>query len=112
VLLAVYNLEPPGDLFSKARSAASKAIALDPNLVEAHTSLGRIFSEYDRNAEKAEDEYQQAIRVNPSYATAHHWYALHLLALGRHDEAKAELQKARELDPLSVAIADTSGLRL
>jgi adenylate cyclase len=52
----------------------------------------------------AEGEYRRSIALNPNYATAHHWYALYLSSLGRHDEALREIRRALELDPLSLPI--------
>jgi tetratricopeptide (TPR) repeat protein len=81
-----------------------RALALDPQLVEAHTSLGLIRFQYDWNWQGAEDEFREAIRINPSYALAHHFFADYLKAMGRFDEALAEIGTAQELDPLSLAI--------
>ncbi|MFQ5752014.1 MAG: tetratricopeptide repeat protein [bacterium] len=57
----------------------------------------------------AEAEYKRAIELNPNYATAHHWYADFLGVMGRHDEARTEIDKALELDPLSLIINGESG---
>jgi len=50
-------------------------------------------------------EYQRAIALNPGYATAHHWYAWHLIVMGRSSEGIFELRKAESLDPLSLIIS-------
>jgi TolB-like protein/lipoprotein NlpI len=87
----------------KANEAAAKALELDDNLAEAHTSLaGLLDNEWEWI--KAEEEFAKALRVNPNYATAHHWYSLYLYDLGRLDEAIKELKIAEELDPLSPII--------
>jgi len=52
----------------------------------------------------AEAEYKRAIALNPNYATAHHWYGLHLAFRGKTQEARQELERARELDPFSPII--------
>src|SRR5437016_404902 len=57
----------------------------------------------------AEKELQRAIELNPNYPTAHHWYALLLANLGRIDEAKREIRRAQQLDPLSLIINRTVG---
>jgi TolB-like protein/DNA-binding winged helix-turn-helix (wHTH) protein/Flp pilus assembly protein TadD len=100
-----YGILSPQDAFPKAKAAATKALALDDNLSEAHTSLAFILDLYDWNWESAEKEYKRALALNPGYATAHQWYAAHLMVMGRNDEAIAELRKAESLDPLSPIIS-------
>jgi TolB-like protein/Tfp pilus assembly protein PilF len=94
----------PDECIPKARAAALKAIEIDDNLAEAHTSLAWLMGNYDWNWIASEREYRRAIELNPSYATAHHWYALQLANMGRHAEAIEEIRKARQLDPLSPRI--------
>ena len=94
--------------YAKARDAATKALKLDDTLAEAHTSLANILSvEWDWI--RAEEEFAKALQANPNYATAHHWYSIHLLSLGRLDEATKELKIAEELDPLSPMIRSYGG---
>src|SRR5437879_8876885 len=93
----------------KARAAALKALQLDDRLAEAHTSLALITENYDWDWQTAEKEYRQAIELDPNYATAHHWYAEHLMWLGHFDEALRESERARQLDPLSLIIAADNG---
>jgi tetratricopeptide (TPR) repeat protein len=71
---------------------------------EAHTVLGAVKTERDRDWPGAEVEYRRALDFDPSYPTAHHWYSLHLSRLGRTNEAEIEIQRARALDPLSPMI--------
>ncbi|MGW8181015.1 MAG: tetratricopeptide repeat protein, partial [bacterium] len=94
----------PHEAYPKAKEAVEKALALDGQLVEAHTSLGLIKFQYDWDWEGAEKELSEAISINPSYALAHHFYADYLKAMGRFNEAIIEIEKAQELDPLSLAI--------
>jgi TolB-like protein/DNA-binding winged helix-turn-helix (wHTH) protein/Tfp pilus assembly protein PilF len=91
---------PQGD-YLKAREAALKALSLDDSLAEAHTSLAGVKHKYDTDWSGAAVDFQQAMQLDPGYATARQWYAIYLQSLGRFDEALAELQKAQELDPLS-----------
>ena len=93
----------------KARAAALKALELDSSLAEAHTSLALITENFDFEWPRAEQEYGRAIELNPSYATARQWYAEYLALLGRFDEALAESERARALDPLSLIIAADKG---
>ncbi|MBI3841067.1 MAG: tetratricopeptide repeat protein [Thaumarchaeota archaeon] len=82
---------------------------LDPGLAEAQSSLGLVRFQYDWDWQGAEEAFRQAIRMNPSYAPAHHYFADLLKALGRFDEALSEIAKAQELDPLSLAISTGVG---
>jgi TolB-like protein/DNA-binding winged helix-turn-helix (wHTH) protein/Flp pilus assembly protein TadD len=109
VLGAVYSIRPPQALVARARAAAIQALALDSSLAEAHTALALIVQNHDWNWEMAEREFRQAIALNPNYATAHHWYAEHLMWRGRFEEALQESERARQLDPLSLIIAADNG---
>ena len=93
------------DAMAKGRSAALKAIELDGDLAEAHTSLAFILMHYDWKWADAEKEFQRALALNPSYATAYQWHAFNLLVTGRPDAAVQELKKAQALDPLSLIIS-------
>ena len=105
-----YNLAPVYGGFAatkghiKAKDAAQRALELDDTLAEAHTSLAwaRLWQDWDW--EGAERGFQRAIELNPNYATAHHWYAIYLNRMGRVEQAVAEAELARALDPLSLII--------
>jgi TolB-like protein/DNA-binding winged helix-turn-helix (wHTH) protein/Flp pilus assembly protein TadD len=99
-----YGVLPPQDAFVRAKAAATKALALNGNLGEAHTSLAYILDLYGRDWEAAEMEYKLAFKLNPAYATLHLWYAWHLMIMGKTSESIAEFQKADSLDPLSLVI--------
>ncbi len=94
----------PRDHFPKARDAAQKALELDQRLAEAQTTLAMVSALYDWNWVAAEAQFRRAIELNPGYATAHHWYGVHLAAQGRLDEAQRELGTALDLDPLSPVV--------
>jgi adenylate cyclase len=102
--LALLEFLPPREAFPKAREAAGAALALDPNLAEALSSLSLIKFQYDWDWQGAEAGFKAALALNPNYAPAHHFFADYLKAMGRFDEAIAEIQLAHELDPLSLAI--------
>ena len=108
-LLASFSVEPGSEANAAARSAAISAIHLDPTLAEPHASLGMIYFFTDWNLSAAEREFEQAIRLNPNYATAHHWYALDLAAMGRFPQALYEIHMAQKLDPLSLIIGTNVG---
>ncbi len=103
-LFADYLSAPASESYDKARSSALKALELDDGLAEAHTSLAFVKMSYDWDWQGAETEYRQAIALNPNYATARHWYAEYLAAMGRYDDAIAEIRRAKEIDPLSPII--------
>jgi tetratricopeptide (TPR) repeat protein len=100
-----YGVLAPSEAYPKAKAAATKAIALDGSLGEAHISLAWCLDGFDWNWEAAGKEFTRGIDLSPGYATGHHWYGWHLATLGRHDEAVAELKKAENLDPLSLIIS-------
>jgi TolB-like protein/DNA-binding winged helix-turn-helix (wHTH) protein/Flp pilus assembly protein TadD len=99
-----YGLLAPREAYPKAMAAATKAIALDGTLGEAHISLAFCLENFDWDWESAGREFTQGIELSPRYAIGHEWYGWHLAALGRHDEAIAEVEKAASLDPLSPSI--------
>ena len=100
-----YGVLSPQDAFPKARAAATKALALDDTLGEAHASLAFALDLYGWDWDAAETEYRQAIKLNPGYATAHQWYSWHLIMMGRNNDAMFELRKAQGFDPLSLIIS-------
>ncbi len=101
-MLSGWNSLPPKEGFPKASVAATKALELDDELAEAHTALGTVKYFYDWDWEGAEREFRRAIEINPSYADAHQMYSFYLSAMGRFDEALAEMRRAQELEPLSL----------
>jgi serine/threonine-protein kinase len=103
---------PPRDAFPRARDAAARALELDPTLTEPHTSLAYVKLYFDWDWVGAEAEFRRAIALSPSYATAHHWYAIYLTAMGRFDEAQAAAARAQTLDPTSLAINTDVGFIL
>ena len=106
-LLGNYGGGPSTELQPKALTAALKALSMDDDLAEAHTSLGGILGDFNFDYAGEEREYKRAIELNPNYATAHHWYGEMLARDGRYEEAERELKNAIELDPLSPSIART-----
>jgi TolB-like protein/DNA-binding winged helix-turn-helix (wHTH) protein/Flp pilus assembly protein TadD len=99
-----YGILAPAQAFAQAKQAAYQALALNDNLSEAHTSLAFVLDLYGWDWEGAEEQYQLAIALSPGYATAHHWYAFHLLLMGHIGAGIDELRIAENLDPLSLII--------
>jgi len=108
-LLGYYNLLPSREAFPKAKEAAEKALEMDETLAEAHTSLGWVKTIFEWDWPGAKRSFKRAIELNPGYATAHHWYAVFLMAVGRFDESIVEARRAQELDPVSLALSCTIG---
>jgi TolB-like protein/Flp pilus assembly protein TadD len=103
-LLGFYGELAPQEAKSLAKSAATRALAIDDGLAEAHASLAEAHFGFDWDWTSAEHEFKRAIELNPAYPTAHHWYGNFLSTLGRHQEAIVEVQRAHQLDPLSLVI--------
>jgi serine/threonine-protein kinase len=81
-----------------------KALELNPDLAEAHTSLAFAAFVHDWDWQEAQQRFERALSINPQYALAHHWYAELLNTLDRVDEAMTQIHLAQQLDPLSILI--------
>jgi eukaryotic-like serine/threonine-protein kinase len=103
-LLASYSTMSPRTAFLRAKATVMRALKLDPNLAEANASLAHIRFWYEWDWHGAERDFKKALELNSGYGTAHLWYALYLMSMGRVDEAIAEVKRAQELDPLSLII--------
>jgi TolB-like protein/Tfp pilus assembly protein PilF len=103
LLLPLYGGGVPTEMYPKAIAMAQQAVALDPNLGEPHASLGLVHALFDFDFPASVREFEEALRLNPNYAIAHHWFGDSVLpALGEFDRANAEAKRALELDPLSI----------
>jgi TolB-like protein/DNA-binding winged helix-turn-helix (wHTH) protein/tetratricopeptide (TPR) repeat protein len=100
-----YGVLSREDAFPKARAAAIKALSLDDALSEAHASFAFALDLYGWDWDGAEREYKRSIALNPGYATAHQWYAWHLIMTGRTSDAIVEIKTAESIDPLSLIIS-------
>ena len=100
----------PKESSLKAEAVAAKALALDPQLAEAHTALGLVKSHYYFDFADAQREFLKALALNPNYANAHLFYAgAYLTPMGRHKDAIAEMKKALEVDPISLPLNNMMG---
>ncbi|HEY0376216.1 MAG TPA: protein kinase [Pyrinomonadaceae bacterium] len=95
----------PKEAMPVAIEKTNKALAIDPQLAEAHTSLAKIKLSYEWDWAGAESEFRRALELKPGYATAHQWYGVYLSEMGRHDESLEHRKRALELDPLSLSIS-------
>jgi len=96
----VWAGEPPLPLFARAREAATRALALDPDLGDAHATLGHLKWRFEFDWSGAEEAYLRAIALEPRSATAHYRLALLRGFAGRFDQGLAEMEIARQLEPL------------
>ena len=88
----------------KVEETARRAIEIDETLAEAHTALANALFSYRRDWERAQEHFGLALRFDPNYSTARHWYALFLAAQGHFDQALRQINRAQELDPVSPII--------
>ncbi len=107
---AYYGSAPPQKMIPLAKAAAEKALAQDPDLPEARTTIGMIAAVHDYDWAAAETHFKQALARNPNYAVAHMWYAMFcLVPLGRLDEAILSAKRAQQIDPLTPAVSTVLG---
>ncbi len=104
IVLADSGYIPLEEGFTKGKEAAIKALELDDTLAEPLTALAVVAAMLEGDFDTAVRDMEQALELNPNYATAHHWYADLLMRMGRIEEALEHSRRALELDPLSPAI--------
>jgi serine/threonine-protein kinase len=113
VLLGMQTYLPPRESMPRALAAARRALELDASLAEAHVSLAGALALYEWDWNGALAHLEQAMKLNPEYATAYHWYGVFVCAArSREDDAIGALRRAQELDPLSLPIGADFGLVL
>ena len=110
VMLGVFGLRAPSDVYPKANAAALRALELDETMAEAYDSLGHVKAALNWDLPGAEQDYKRAVELNPSYSTARRGYGYILSLMQRHEEAIALMKLARDLDPLSVSVNAFLGL--
>ena len=112
-LLGNWGFLEPKVATDRGMEYALKALELDDSLAEAHTSMAVALANQKWDWKGAETEYRRALKLNPSYVSAHHWYGIHLLIpLRRWDEGIREMREAERLDPFSTIIAANMGVAL
>jgi eukaryotic-like serine/threonine-protein kinase len=100
-ILGFYCMMPPSEAFPAAKTAALRALEIDPALAEPHPTLAYCAMYHDWDWAEAEREFRTAIELNPGYSTGHQWYGNFMAVMGRREECVAEFEKAVALDPLS-----------
>jgi TolB-like protein/DNA-binding winged helix-turn-helix (wHTH) protein/Tfp pilus assembly protein PilF len=108
----IYGRLPASEAAPKAKSAAIRALEIDPSLAAAETSLATARFNYDWDWTGAAEGFRKAIQLDPSYSTAYQRYSLYLSAMGKFDDSFEQIKKARELEPLSISINTSLGWRL
>jgi TolB-like protein/Tfp pilus assembly protein PilF len=108
----IFGTMPAAEAAPKAKASALRSLQIDPSMAEAETSLATVKFNYDWDWAGAEEGFRQAIQHNPSYATAYQRYSLYLIAMGRFEDSFEQINKARDLDPLSISINFSLGWRL
>jgi tetratricopeptide (TPR) repeat protein len=98
-LLALYSVAPPRPLFAIARREAATALRLDPQLPPARAAKGLLEYLDDWDARAAETSLREALRLDPGYAPAWHWYGMMLMATRRFDESIAAFDRAIAVEP-------------
>jgi serine/threonine protein kinase/Tfp pilus assembly protein PilF len=111
-LLGEFGNIPRKDIYPKAEAAVNKALEIDDQLAEVHTSFASLLMLSKWDWVNAEKEFKLALELNPNYATAHHWYSQWFLNMGRLEESLRMISRAVELDPVSQAILKDKGLTL
>jgi serine/threonine-protein kinase len=103
-LLSYYSAFPMHIGRSKATEAAQRALQADETLAEAHASTALVAFWYDWDWHRAKVEFERALTLNPSYASARQWYCWLSCAIGEFEQAEKQGQLALEVDPMSAAI--------
>ncbi len=111
-LLGGFCYLPPQEAYSKAKSEALRALALDPMLAEAHGSLALVKYRFDWDWAGAEASFRRAIELKPGYAMARLWFGVYLTLMGRFEAGLSEVDRALRLDPLSLVVHWTRGYSL
>lgn len=111
-LLGVYGILPPQEAMPLGKAAALRALEINSSLGEAHACLAEITSFYEWDWPAAKEEYELALSLNPSYATAHHYYGYYLAVTGQHERALIEISLAHSYDPHSLVIPVWEGISL
>ncbi len=107
LILVAYGYLPMDEGHPKAKEQALKALEIDPNLAEAHATLGSM-ARREMRWQEAETELKRSIELNPNYDMARHWYAEYLIIFGQTEEARKQVNQGLEIDPLSFKLREQS----
>jgi eukaryotic-like serine/threonine-protein kinase len=104
VVMSVFDAGLPADLLARGKTAARRALDIDPDLAEAHAEMCLIAPSLDRDWAAAADAFQRAMRRRPPYWLAHDHYAFVLAAQGRFEQAMSQVRRGQALEPLSLVV--------
>jgi tetratricopeptide (TPR) repeat protein len=104
VVAGAYDAIPADEALTRGRAAAARALALDEGLASAHYVLATAHTWFDWDWASAEREFRRALELNPNDALGRNWYGGYLSLRQRHEDAIAEHERARDLDPLSLIV--------
>jgi len=107
--MVLTNDASPREMLPRAKAAATRAAELDDGLSDAWTALAFNDFWYDWDWKTSEDHFKRALDLDPNGALAHAYYAHLLSNTGRHGEAKREIRRAREIDPINLIYAAMEG---
>jgi len=110
VAIANHSREPGRGALEKARAAALRAIDIDPGVSDAHVALAEVRRTLEWNWRLAEEEYRTAIALSPSCESAHRFFGQFLAAMSRFAEAKSEVDRACDVDPLCLVVSTSAAL--
>ena len=108
ISLANTAREPARTFLEQARTSALRSIEIDPGISDAHLALAEIRRTLEWNWRTAEDEYRTAIALSPSCESAHRFYGQFLAAMSRFGEAKAEVDRACDVDPFCLVVTTSA----
>jgi serine/threonine-protein kinase len=112
VMLGFMQALPPREILPKVKAAARKAIELDPQLADPHATLGYAAGLFEWNHEMAQQELEEAMRLNPNYAWAPHWLGILMCSRGHLTRSLELIEMSKDLDPLSPIIGVGAGIPL
>ncbi len=104
VVAGAYDAIPADEALTRGKAAAARALELDDGLASAHYALATAHTWYDWDWQSAEREFRRALELDPNDALGRNWHGGYLSLRGRHEEAIAEHERARDLDPQSLIV--------
>jgi tetratricopeptide (TPR) repeat protein len=111
-MVSQFTLMPARDAYPKAKAAANRAIALDPDNAGGYAALAFAAFYWDKDFPRSRALFERAIRLDPASAQTHHWYALTLMVAGETERPLNEIGTAQELSPQSRSILANKALIL
>lgn len=108
-VLGFYAFSSPAKAHIAAKTAAQRALEIDPLLAEGHCSLGAAVAYFEYDWIEGEKSLRKAVELNPLYALGHCWYSGFLSIFGRFEDATTQIKLAQELDPLSPLFSSFAG---